>query len=77
MTALGYLLSFSFLSLVKKIKALDFPGGLVGGTSPSNAGGARSTRDPEAKIPHTLQPKNQNVKQKSESGHHSVVSNSL
>ena len=42
----------------------DFPGGPVVKTSPSNAGGAGSIRDWEARIPHALWSKNQNIKQK-------------
>ena len=42
----------------------DFPGGPVVKTSPSNAGGAGSLPSQRAKIPHALQPKNQNTKQK-------------
>ena len=42
----------------------DFPGGLVVRTSPSDAGAAGSIPHWEAKIPHTLKPKNQNMKQK-------------
>ena len=64
MTALGYLLSFSFLSLVKKIKALDFPGGLVAGTSPSKARGAGSFPGQRAGISHTLWPKSQGMEWK-------------
>ena len=42
----------------------DLPGGLVVGTSLSNAGGVGSIPDLGAKIPHALGPKNQNIKQK-------------
>ena len=42
----------------------DFPGGPVVKTLPSNAGGAGSIPGQGAKIPHTLWPKNQNIKQK-------------
>ena len=42
----------------------DFPGGPVVKTSPSNAWGAGLTPGQGAKIPHALQPKNQNIKQK-------------
>ena len=44
----------------------DFPGSPVAKTSPSTAGGAGSIpgRERGAKIPHALQPKNQNIKQK-------------
>ena len=42
----------------------DFAGGPVVKTSPSNPGSAGSIPGWEAKIPHALQPKNQNIKQK-------------
>ena len=42
----------------------DLPGGLVIRTSPSDAGAAGSIPHREAKTPHTLQPKNQNMNQK-------------
>ena len=42
----------------------DLPGGSGVKTSPSNAGSADLIPGCGAKIPHTLQPKNQNVKQK-------------
>ena len=42
----------------------DFPGGPVVKTLPSNAGGEGSIPGGRAKIPHALQPKNQNIKQK-------------
>ena len=42
----------------------DFPGGPVVKTSPSNAGGAGSIPGRGAKIPHALQPRKQNIKQK-------------
>ena len=41
----------------------DFPGGLVVKTSPSNAGHAGSIPGQGTKIPHTLRPKYQNIKQ--------------
>ena len=41
-----------------------FPGIPGVGTSPSNAGGTGSTPGMEAEIPHTLQPKNKDMKQK-------------
>ena len=40
------------------------PGGPVVKTLPSNAGGTCSIPGREAKIPYTLWPKNQNMKQK-------------
>ena len=40
----------------------DFPGGPVVKTSPSNAGGEGLIPGRGAKIPHALQPKNQNIK---------------
>ena len=42
----------------------DFPGSPVVKTSPSNAGGVGSIPGQGAKIPHALQPNNQNIKQK-------------
>ena len=42
----------------------DFPGGPVVKTLPSIAGSAGSIPGQEAKIPHALWPKNQNIKQK-------------
>ena len=42
----------------------DFPGGSGFGTSLSNAVGVGSIPGCRAKIPHTLWPKNQSVKQK-------------
>ena len=42
----------------------DFPGGPVVKTSSSNVGGVGSIPGWGAKIPHALQPKNQNIKQK-------------
>ena len=45
--------------------ATDFPGGPVVKTSPSNAGGAGSISSQGAKISHALQPKNQNVNNRS------------
>ena len=48
----------------KESVAGDFPGGPVVKTSPSNAGGAGSIPGRGAKIPHVLQPKSQNIKQK-------------
>ena len=42
----------------------DFPGGPVVKTSTSNARGAGSIPGQGARIPHALQPKNQNIKQK-------------
>ena len=42
----------------------DFPGGPVVGTSPSSAGVVGSIPGQGAKIPHALQPRNQNIKQK-------------
>ena len=50
--------------VVKNHMVGDFPGGPVVKTSPSNAGGVGSTPGQGAKIPLTLQPKNQNIKQK-------------
>ena len=41
-----------------------FPGILVVGTSLSNAGGTGSIPGRGAKIPHALQPKNKDMKQK-------------
>ena len=41
-----------------------FPGGPVVNTSPSNAGGEGSIPDWGTEIPHTLRPRNQNIKQK-------------
>ena len=41
----------------------DFPGGLVVKTLPSKAGGVGLIPSWEAKIPHTSQPKNQNLRQ--------------
>ena len=42
----------------------DFPGGPVVKTSPSNAGGVGSIPGWGARVPHALQPKDQNIKQK-------------
>ena len=42
----------------------DFPGGPVVKTSPSDARGAGSIPGQGGRIPYTLQPKNQNIKQK-------------
>ena len=42
----------------------DFPGGPVVKTLPSNAGGVGLIPGQGDKIPHGLQPKNQNIKQK-------------
>ena len=42
----------------------NFPGGPVVKTAPSNAGGAGLILGQRTKIPHALQPKNQNVRQK-------------
>ena len=42
----------------------DFPGSLVVKTPPSNAEGASLIPGQRAKIPHVLQPKNQNITQK-------------
>ena len=50
--------------LFKNLYSRDFPGGPVVKTLPSNAGGAGSIPGQGAKIPHTLWPKNQNIKQK-------------
>ena len=44
---------------------MDFPGGPVVKTSPSNAGGAGLISSQGAKISHALQPKNQNVNNRS------------
>ena len=49
---------------VRKPHTRDFSGGPVVKTSPSNAGGVGSIPGQGAKIPHALQPKNQNMKQK-------------
>ena len=48
---------------IKNIHLWDFPGGPVAKTSPSNAGGAGSIPGLGAKIPHSLLPKSQNIKQ--------------
>ena len=48
----------------KAFHVMDFPGGPLVKTSPSNAGGAGSIPGLGAKIPHALRPKNQNIKQK-------------
>ena len=48
----------------------DFPGHPVIKTSPSNAVGAVLISGQEAKIPHALWPKNQNIKQ-------NIVTNSI
>ena len=45
----------------------DFPGSPVVTTSPSNEGGAGSIPGRGAKIPHALEPKNQNKKKKKKS----------
>ena len=42
----------------------DFPGGPVDKTLPSNAGVPVWSLAGELKIPHTLQPKNQKIKEK-------------
>ena len=41
----------------------DFPGGAAVKTLPSVAGDANSNHGQEAKTPHALQPKSQNIKQ--------------
>ena len=47
----------------KKITSTgDFPGGPMVKNLPSNAMGVGSVPDQGAKIPHTLRPKNQNIK---------------
>ena len=46
-----------------KIVKRDLPGGPIVKTSPSNIGDAGSTPDPEAKVPHASQSKNQKIKQ--------------
>ena len=54
-------------SLIPDLKARmrDFPGGPVVKTSPSSLGGVGSVVPRRgAKIPHALQPKHQNIKQK-------------
>ena len=43
---------------------MDFPGGPVVKTSPSNAAGTDSIPGRGAKILHASKPKNQNIKQK-------------
>ena len=57
-----YLL-FLFLSL-KYLFIKDFPGDSVVKTPPFNAGGAGSIPGQGVNTPHTLWPKNQNLKQK-------------
>ena len=52
--------------------ATDFPGGPVVKTSPSSTGGAGSISSRGAKISHAVQPKNQNVNNRS-----SGVTNSI
>ena len=47
----------------QETERLDFPGEAGVKTSPSSAGEANSNRGQEAKIPHALQPKSQNIKQ--------------
>ena len=47
-----------------KYENRDFPRDTVVKTSPSNAGGAGLIPGRETKIPHALQPKNQNIEQK-------------
>ena len=49
---------------MKKRLFRDFPGSPVVKTLPSNAGGTGSIPGGGPKIPHALQPKNQNIKQK-------------
>ena len=49
---------------MKKKLSWEFPGGPVVKISPSSAGGAGLISGWEAKIPHALRPKKQNVKQK-------------
>ena len=46
------------------MQAREFHGSLLVKTSLSNAGGVGSIPGQEAKIPHALQPKSQNIKQK-------------
>ena len=41
---------------------MDFPGGLVVKTLPSNAGGEGSITGQGVKIPHVVQPESQNLK---------------
>ena len=47
-----------------KTKGGDFPGCPVVKASPSSEGGMDSIPDQGAKIPHILQPKHQNIKEK-------------
>ena len=49
---------------LSKCSIRDFPGSPVVKTLPFNAGGAGSVLGQGAKIPHALQPKKQNIKQK-------------
>ena len=51
-------------SSVYNIVSGDFPGGPVVETSSSNAGGVGLIPGQGAKIPHVLQSKNRNIKQK-------------
>ena len=56
--------SFYLMSLYINIHPWDFPGSPVSKISPSNAGDVGSIPGWGNKIPHALQPKNQNIKQK-------------
>ena len=49
---------------LKRLRGGDFLGGLMVKTLPSNAEGVGLIPARRAKIPHALQPKNQNIKQK-------------
>ena len=49
---------------LKRLRRGDFLGGLMAKTLPSNAEGVGLIPGRRAKIPHALQPKNQNIKQK-------------
>ena len=51
-------------SAIRMNELWDFPGGPVVKTLPSSVGGAGLIPGQGAKIPHALQPKKQNIKQK-------------
>lgn len=51
------------MRVVYKSHLWDFPGSLVAKASPSSAEGTGSILGWGFKIPHTLQPKSQNIKQ--------------
>ena len=64
LTSIDHHWGFFFPLTLLAWKSRDFTGGPVVKTSPSNARGVGLVPGWGAKIPHALQPKNQNIKQK-------------